>query len=152
MCRLELMTDICVRAAESSTVSRVITVHTVAKGCSILNATMHNEFSGGDCGGKIMIWLLVFSIVLIVSAWVYSDAKNRGSSIPGLWGMLVFACLILFLPLYLIMRPTRARHDVYLCPHCGKFFDLFVEDARRGNGCHNRCPCSASEARCYEIA
>ena len=61
-------------------------------------------------------------IALIVAAWVYSDAKERGSSSPILWAFGVFAMLIIFLPLYLIMRPSRNR-TIKLCPHCGKYYN-----------------------------
>lgn len=65
-------------------------------------------------------------IALIVATWVYSDAKERGSSSPTLWAIGVFAMLIIFLPLYLIMRPLRNK-AMKLCPHCGKYYndDLF---------------------------
>lgn len=70
-----------------------------------------------------MEWL-GFGIALIVAGWVYSDAKDRGSSSPGLWAIGVFALLIVFLPLYFFMRPSKRQSlSVRLCPFCGKYYD-----------------------------
>jgi len=70
--------------------------------------------------------LVVLAIPLIVAAWVYSDAKSRGSSSPVLWAIGVFLLLIVFLPLYLMMRPPKATiisKQPMLCPHCGKYYE-----------------------------
>lgn len=63
-------------------------------------------------------------IALIIAGWVYSDAKERGSSSPTLWAVGVFALLIVFLPLYFFMRPSKKQlSKVNLCPFCGKYYD-----------------------------
>ena len=61
-------------------------------------------------------------ILLVTTGWVYSDAKDRGSSSPGLWAFGTLCLLIVFLPLYLIMRPSKNRASK-LCPHCGKYYN-----------------------------
>jgi len=70
---------------------------------------------------------IIFYIVsLMLTCWVYHDAKTRGSSAPVFWSISVFIFFIIFLPLYLIMRPAKpetvARTSV-LCPHCGKYYE-----------------------------
>ncbi|MDU2066582.1 MAG: hypothetical protein E6713_17325 [Sporomusaceae bacterium] len=50
---------------------------------------------------------LGLGIAAIVAAWVYSDAKERNCTIPYGWALGVFIGLIIFLPLYLIMRPKK---------------------------------------------
>lgn len=69
--------------------------------------------------------LVAFAILFVISAWVYSDAKSRGSAHPVLWAIGVLAMLIVFLPLYLIMRPSKlpATAKPLLCPHCGKYYE-----------------------------
>lgn len=67
-------------------------------------------------------------IAFLVSIFVYKDAKSRNSSSPVLWAVSVFAFLIIFLPLYLIMRPSKpdtilTKKAPQLCPHCGKYFE-----------------------------
>ena len=55
------------------------------------------------------VTLTAVAILLPVSFWVYNDAKIRYNS-PGLallWASLVFAALIIFLPLYLLLRPAK---------------------------------------------
>ncbi len=69
-----------------------------------------------------MEWLGI-GIVLIIAGWVYSDAKDRGSSSPILWAIGVFALLIVFLPLYFFMRPSKKLMAVNLCPYCGKYYN-----------------------------
>lgn len=76
--------------------------------------------------------LLVLFILLIIGAWVYSDAKSRNSSSPVLWALSVMALMIVFLPLYLIMRPPKnnaivAKNAPLLCPHCGKYYEPPVQ-------------------------
>jgi hypothetical protein len=55
------------------------------------------------------VTLAAVAILLPVSFWVYNDAKMRYNS-PGfalLWAALVFSALIIFLPLYLLLRPAK---------------------------------------------
>ena len=66
-------------------------------------------------------------IALLAGAWAYSDAKSRNSSSPILWGIWVCLLPIVFLPLYLILRPPKQPLEVrkvpVLCPHCGKYYE-----------------------------
>ena len=66
-------------------------------------------------------------IALLAGAWVYSDAKSRNSSHPILWGIATFSLALVFLPLYLILRPPKqpleVRKTPVLCPHCGKYYE-----------------------------
>lgn len=89
----------------------------------------------------IILWLqgkvffmtaLVILIWLLVVAWVYSDAKSRGSSSPVLWALGVALLMIVFLPLYIVMRPPKPTAVVtksapQLCPHCGKYYEPPVQ-------------------------
>ena len=56
-------------------------------------------------------WVTLAAVAILVPVcfWVYNDAKMRyNSSGPAvLWAALVFAALIIFLPLYLLLRPAR---------------------------------------------
>ena len=69
----------------------------------------------------------IFGLLIILSMWVYDDAKERGSSAPIVWAILVFFFVPVFLPLYLICRPSYFKQSLYLCPHCGRF-DEAVRD------------------------
>ena len=61
-------------------------------------------------------------LLLIATGWVYRDAKDRGSDSPVGWAIGTFLLLIVFLPLYLIRRPTKNK-SLKLCHHCGKYYD-----------------------------
>ncbi len=75
-------------------------------------------------GAIILEWILPLLILLIATGWVYSDAKERGSSSPAGWAIGVLALMIIFLPLYLIMRPSKAVKNAFdLCPFCGKYYE-----------------------------
>ena len=71
------------------------------------------------------VTLFSFMILFVISAWVYSDAKNRNSEHPILWAIGCLFLLIVFLPLYLIMRPPKVpiNRSPMLCPHCGKYYE-----------------------------
>lgn len=77
-----------------------------------------------------MEYLLPVALLLISAGWVYSNAKERGSSSPGLWAVGVILLWIVFFPLYFFMRPSKqppapvviAPPMPTLCPHCGKYF------------------------------
>ena len=64
-------------------------------------------------------------IAFFVAFWVYNDAKERGSSSPLGWSIGVFLLLIVFLPLYLIMRPAKkiVISNPQLCKFCGKYYE-----------------------------
>ncbi len=92
-----------------------------------------------------MIFLLP-SLSFVVALWVFFDSQKHGFSFGRglLWSILVFFFLILFLPLYLVIRnkskkprdsggpaaPSTRRICFYcrqpyegepeLCPHCGQ--------------------------------
>jgi len=76
-----------------------------------------------------MEWLLVVFVLVIIGGWVYSDAKERGSSCSVLWAIGVMAMMIIFLPLYFICRPSKKvtviveNKSSSLCPHCGKYYE-----------------------------
>ena len=70
---------------------------------------------------------LLFVVVLCLSAWVYSDAKSRGSSSPVLWAIGSLLMFIIVFPLYLIARPARRNSSAILCPHCGKYYEPPVQ-------------------------
>ena len=71
-------------------------------------------------------------IAIGVGFWVHSDAVKRQSSAPVAWGVGVACLLIVFLPLYLICRPSMPTviNNVYtyhtattpkFCGACGKY-------------------------------
>ena len=74
--------------------------------------------------------LLALVILLITSAWVFSDAKARGKSGGSafMWSLGTFLLLIIFLPLWLIVRPKLSSELTViakpkLCVHCGKYYE-----------------------------
>ena len=68
--------------------------------------------------------MLILFLTVTLSAWVYSNARSRESEHPVLWALCVFVLPIVFLPLYLIMRPVSFNAPRYLCPYCGNFYDV----------------------------
>lgn len=64
-------------------------------------------------------------IAAAVGFWVYSDAAARGKSsgVACLWGIGTFLLLIVFLPLWLFVRPPMQRVGIVRCPGCGKDSD-----------------------------
>ena len=75
-------------------------------------------------------FLVAICLGLFCAIWVYGDAKSRESSAPLLWSISVFACLIIFLPLYLIMRPSKpifVKQQPLLCPNCGHQLNKEIE-------------------------
>lgn len=78
----------------------------------------------------IVILLIALFIDLCVGIWVFSDAKARKKStgVALFWGIASFSCLILFLPLWLLTRPTKTDYVIFkdqpkLCVHCGKYYE-----------------------------
>jgi hypothetical protein len=53
-------------------------------------------------------------IALLIAAWVFSDAKSRGmeGGSASLWSLGVFLLLIVFLPLWLIIRPKKVSEII----------------------------------------
>jgi len=73
--------------------------------------------------------ILGLIIPLVIAIWVGIDAKKRGysSATAFLWFLGVWLVLIVFLPLYLILRSRRSspplnERDVGVCPYCGRLF------------------------------
>ncbi len=66
-------------------------------------------------------------IAAVVAVWVYVDAQKSGYSTPAAigWMLGVFLLLIVFLPVYLIMKARRARIPEILtpCEFCGKHYN-----------------------------
>lgn len=75
---------------------------------------------------------LMIIINLLVALWVFYDAQKKGFTLwkSLLWAMGVFFLLIIFLPLYLIVRRKKGRwraeeSSIYssatkICFYCGK--------------------------------
>ncbi len=77
-----------------------------------------------------MSFLLIGLIIpLFIAIWVASDARRRGyskSAVIG-WFIGVWFLLIVFLPLYLILRPRQSSYlsqdeVTRVCPYCGRLF------------------------------
>ncbi len=76
------------------------------------------------------MYLLVAIIVpLLIAWWVASDATKRGYSRGAViaWFLGVWLMLIVFLPLYFILRskPTRRTgrtQGPYVCAYCGNLY------------------------------
>ena len=66
---------------------------------------------GAPYGGEVNSWTLLTAVAVLVPVcfWVYNDARMRYNTrgAPLLWSALVFSALIVFLPLYLMVRPPR---------------------------------------------
>jgi hypothetical protein len=75
------------------------------------------------------MWLIIIIIPLIIAWWVATDARKRGYSKSAtlVWFLGVWLALIVFLPLYLILRPKtprqgKLRGGTRVCPYCGKLY------------------------------
>ena len=75
-----------------------------------------------------MLWIAII-IPLLVAWWVASDASKRGYSKGAViaWFLGVWLMLIVFLPLYFILRPKLTRQSgptkgPYVCPYCGNLY------------------------------
>lgn len=67
---------------------------------------------------------------LAIAVWVFSDAKSRGKSTSSsfLWSLGTFLLLIVFLPIWLVVRPKlssefKATEKPKLCAHCGRYYE-----------------------------
>jgi len=76
-----------------------------------------------------MEWLIVSLIIpLLIAGWVASDARRRGFSRNAIigWFLGVWLILIVFLPLYLILRNRRKEEKEgkgsWVCPYCGRLY------------------------------
>lgn len=77
-----------------------------------------------------MFEFIGFLIALAVAFWVFSDARARGKSTGSafLWCLGTLLLLIVFLPLWLILRPKKdfefkVIDKPTLCMHCGKYYE-----------------------------
>ncbi len=81
--------------------------------------------------------LIAIIVPLIIAWWVASDAKKRGYNQGAIvaWFLGVWLVLIVFLPLYFILRPKstilrpksmgqqiRSTRGTYVCPYCGNLY------------------------------
>ena len=94
------------------------------------------------------ILIIISAIIpMLVGWWVASDDAKRGyskSAIIG-WFLGVWLLLIIFLPLYLILRsknpksphPDKGEKTTKVCPYCGKLYQ----------GDPNFCPYCGHELR-----
>ena len=59
-----------------------------------------------------------------VAIWVFTDAKKNNYSTPASigWMLSVFMLMIIFLPIYLVVKAKRAKRSVAptTCEHCSK--------------------------------
>ena len=54
-------------------------------------------------------WVVFWAMVnLVIAAWAYSDAKDRGDKSPGDWVLIILGLGILGLALYFVKRPIRS--------------------------------------------
>ena len=69
-----------------------------------------NQF---PAAGDLVVTLASLAILVPVCLWVYRDARGRYPSpaMPLLWALLVFMVLIVFLPLYMFLRPPKRVVD-----------------------------------------
>lgn len=63
----------------------------------------------GNRPQDLLVTALSLCILVPVCVWVFRDARSRypGPGLPLLWAVLVFLVLLVFLPLYLFMRPPK---------------------------------------------
>jgi hypothetical protein len=76
--------------------------------------------------------VIVLIVALLIAIWVYNDAIIRGKSSGDalIWFIGVFGLMIIFLPLWLILRPklpqevqkVEVLEKPSLCPYCGKYY------------------------------
>lgn len=69
-------------------------------------------------------------IAFFVGLWVFSDARSRGKSNGGafLWLLGTWIILIVFLPLWLFVRPKKTYEvsvidKPTMCVSCGKYYE-----------------------------
>lgn len=71
--------------------------------------------------------LLGLLIAAGVAVWVYTDAQRRGYKPLAAvgWMLGVFLLMIVFLPLYLVLRTRQVKKvDILIpCKYCGKYYE-----------------------------
>ena len=65
-----------------------------------------------------MGYIIGLTILALITSWVSSDAKKRGMN-PFAWGLGVFLVLIVFLPIYFIVRKPKLAPVTRKCSYCG---------------------------------
>ncbi len=76
--------------------------------------------------------LLALIIPFFIALWVASDARKRGYSKEACigWFLGVWFLLIVFLPLYLILRSRSTSsypgQKIKVCPYCGRLLKEYV--------------------------
>lgn len=75
--------------------------------------TLYLYTNSYPAAGDLIATLASLAILVPVCLWVYRDARARypGPAKPLLWALLVFMVLIVFLPLYLFLRPPKRMAD-----------------------------------------
>jgi len=75
-----------------------------------------------------MIWISIL-IPFFIAIWVAMDAQKRGYSQlkTFLWFLGVWLLLIVFLPLYFILRSRKDKEEslgerASVCPYCGRLY------------------------------
>jgi len=77
-----------------------------------------------------MYGFIGFLVALLAALWVFSDARSRGKGRfeSLLWLIGTLLLLIIFLPLWLFVRPQKSYGisvlgKAALCAHCGKYYE-----------------------------
>lgn len=75
-----------------------------------------------------MFWIALI-IPLLIAWWVASDASKRGYNKKAViaWFLEVWLMLIIFLPLYFILKSKpagsiRSSKGPHVCPYCGNLY------------------------------
>jgi apolipoprotein N-acyltransferase len=71
---------------------------------------------------EVVGYLIGFGFLIVMTRWVFIDARSRGMSEGAAmaWAIMIFLFLIFVLPFYLVLRPARPPKQ---CGGCGKFGD-----------------------------
>lgn len=69
---------------------------------------------------EILAFLLFAGLFVGGPLWVYHDAKARNGGHPLAWATSTFLALIIFLPLWLLMRPAKGLGTRRRCPYCAE--------------------------------
>jgi len=73
----------------------------------------------------VLVMLTIVAIPFLAAVWVYFNARKRYESAGTafLWALGVFLMLIIFLPLYFIVRPRplEEQRAVVYCKSCGQY-------------------------------
>ncbi len=85
---------------------------------------------------------LILIINLLVALWVFYDAQKKGFTLwqSFLWAMGVFFLLIIFLPLYLIVRRRKGGWQTKEVPLSSSAMKVCFYCGRPYGGEPERCP------------